>query len=172
MGRLPIWSLLVVLIANGGVALAQGGAETDKTHVLVNGALAVPGAPKDVDTVPSKYSPRNDASDRLPTVAFRLKSLTDDQRREVYDQLTGQRQPLALSPGQPTGQPPGQPHDPHAILGAEIPADLALRDFTPVPDAVSARVPQLRGTVFMRSDGRVLLIDPANRIVIGVLPGR
>ncbi len=163
MGRLPIWALLVALVANGGVALAQGD-EPDKTHVFVNGALAIPGAPKDVDTVPSKYSPRNDASDRLPTVAFRLKSLTDDQRREVYEQLTGQRQPLALGPG--------QPDDPHAIVGAEIPADLAFRDFTPVPDAVSARLPQLRGTVFMRSDGRVLLIDPANRIVIGVLPGR
>jgi hypothetical protein len=156
-----MWSLLLTVAAGSG-AVAQGAAEHDKTHVFVNGALTVPGAPQDVDTVPSKYSPRNDASDRLPIVAFRLKSLTDGQRREIYEGIAGGPPPLALSPGQ---------DDPHAIVGAEIPSDLALRDFTPVPDALAARLPELRGTVFMRSDGRVLLIDPANRIVVGVLPG-
>jgi hypothetical protein len=165
MGRLTMAYLLLALlaVADTGPAGAQGNAGQDSTHVFVNGALAVPGAPPDVETVPAKYSPRNAASDRLPIVAFRLKSLTDDRRREIYEQLTGTRQPLALSPG--------QADDPHAIVGAEIPADLALRDFTPVPEALGARLPELRGTVFMRSDGRVLLVDPANRIVIGVLPG-
>jgi hypothetical protein len=162
MGRIAM-SLLLALAGGSGGALAQGKADLDTTRVFVNGALAVPGAPADTDTVPSKYSSRNAASDRLPIVAFRLKSLTDDQRREIYEQLTGTRQPLALSPG--------QADDPHAVLGAEIPADLALRDFTPVPEALAARLPVLRGTVFMKSDGRLLLIAPANRIVIGVLRG-
>jgi hypothetical protein len=162
MGRLAM-SLLLVLAAGSEGALAQGKADQDTTHVFVNGALAVPGAPADTDTVPSKYSSRNAASDRLPTAAFRLKSLTDDQRREIYEQLTGTRQPLALSPG--------QPEDPHAVVGAEIPADLALRNFTPVPEALAARFSELRGTVFIRSNGRVMLIAPANRIVVGVLPG-
>jgi hypothetical protein len=157
-----MWSLLLALAADSGAAMAQGNVEQDKTHVLVDGALTVSGAPKDVDTVPSKYSQRNDASDRLPIVAFRLKTLTDDQRREIYEQLTGGPPPLALSPGQ---------GDEHATVGAVIPADLALRDFASVPDALTTRMPELRGTVFMRSDGRVLLIDPPNRIVIGVLPG-
>ena len=165
MGKLATWSLLLALAAGSGAALAQGKADHDRTDVLVNGALAVPGAPADVDTVPSKYSSRNAASDRLPIVAFRLKSLTDDQRREIYEQLTGTRHPLALSPGQTDD-------DPHAIVGAEIPADQALRDFTPVPEALAARLPELRDTVFMKSDGRILLVAPANRIVIGVLPGR
>jgi hypothetical protein len=163
MRALAMGSLLLALaVDSSSAAMAQGNAEPDRTHVFVDGALTVPGAPKDVDTVPSKYSSRNDASDRLPIVAFRLKRLTDDQRREIYEQLTGGPPPLALSPGQ---------NDPHATIGAEIPASLALRDFTPVPDALAARLPELRGTVFMQSDGRVLLIDPANSIVIGVLPG-
>src|SRR5262245_9992245 len=163
MGRLAMWSSLLVLIAHSGVALAQDKAGEDKPHVFVNGALAVPGAPVDVDTVPSKYSPRNAASDRLPTVAFRLKHLTDEQRREIYEQLTGERARLALSPG----QGPGQAHVPNAVLGAEIPAGPTVQDFTPVPEALAAKIPELRDTAFMRSDGGVLLIAPANRIVIG-----
>jgi len=162
MSRLAM-SLLLALAAGSGGALAQGETGQDTTHVFVNGALAVPGAPADTDTAPSKYSSRNAASDRLPIVAFRLKGLTDDQRREVYEQLTGTRQPLALSPG--------HADDPHAVVGAEIPADLALRNFTPVPETLAARFSDLRGAVFIRSNGRVLLIAPANRIVIGVLPG-
>src|SRR5688572_24931570 len=71
MCRLAMWVLLLVLAADSGVALAQDKAEQDKTHVFVDGALSVPGAPKDGDTVPSKFSARNAASDRLPIVAFR-----------------------------------------------------------------------------------------------------
>jgi hypothetical protein len=38
--------------------------------VLVSGALNVPGAPKDSQTVPAKYSERNAALDKLPIMAF------------------------------------------------------------------------------------------------------
>ena len=154
MSKLAIWSLLLAVVANSGAA-AQGQADQDPTHVLVNGALAVPGAPADSQTVPSKYSARNAASDRLSTAAFRLKNLTDDQRREIYEQLSGQRPPLALSPGQADA--------PYAVVGAEIPAQIALRDFTPLPEALVARIPELHDTVFMRSDGRVLLVAGAAR---------
>ena len=43
---------------------------TEDQPVLVNGALNVPGAPKDSQTVPAKYSERNAALDKLPTMAF------------------------------------------------------------------------------------------------------
>src|SRR5262249_17892426 len=43
---------------------------------FVNGSLAVPGAPTDTQTTPSKFSARNAESDRLPIAAFRLKGLT------------------------------------------------------------------------------------------------
>jgi hypothetical protein len=38
----------------------------DKAPPLVNGAWNVPGAPKDSQTVPSKFSERNAAIDKLP----------------------------------------------------------------------------------------------------------
>jgi hypothetical protein len=43
---------------------------TEDQAVLVNGALNVPGAPKDSQTVPAKYSARNAALDKLPIMAF------------------------------------------------------------------------------------------------------
>src|SRR5262245_8862806 len=47
--------------------------------VLVNGALNVPGAPTDSQTVPAKFSTRNATIDKLPTMAAQL-SLNDEQR--------------------------------------------------------------------------------------------
>lgn len=153
---------LAALVASNAFATAQDKADQDKSQVFVNGSLSVPGAPADTDTTPSKYSPRNAASDQLPIAAFRLKHLTDDQRREIYQQLTAGRGALALSPG--GGE------EPLAIVGAEIAAEIALRDLAPVPDAVAAKFPALRDAAFLRSDGKLLLVAPTNRIVIGVLP--
>src|SRR5262245_60544255 len=52
---------------------------------FVNGALAVPDAPANTDTVPAKFS-----DDELITTAYTFKTLTDDQRRAVYQALKGQ----------------------------------------------------------------------------------
>jgi len=41
-------------------------AKPSATDALFNGALAVPGAPTDSQTVPSKYSARNAALDKVP----------------------------------------------------------------------------------------------------------
>jgi hypothetical protein len=42
--------------------------KSDDTAPLVNGAWNVPGAPKDSQTVPAKFSERNAAIDKLPNV--------------------------------------------------------------------------------------------------------
>ena len=52
--------------------------------VFVNGALAVPGAPANTDTVPAKFSAKNAADDALITVAYTFKTLTDDERRAIF----------------------------------------------------------------------------------------
>jgi hypothetical protein len=54
---------------------------------FVNGALAVPGAPANTDTVPAKFSAKNAADDKLITVAYTFKTLTDDERPLVIDAL-------------------------------------------------------------------------------------
>jgi hypothetical protein len=130
-----------------------------KAAPLVNGSLAVAGAPVDTETTPSKYSPRNAASDQLPIAAFRLKFLTDDQKREIHGRLTGQGGSLALSPGH---------QDHYAMIGAELPASVALRDLKPVPEDLAAKFPELRGTRYLIDGPSVLIVD-INSAVVGVL---
>ena len=68
--------------------------------VFVNGALAVPGAPANTDTVPAKFSEKNAADDKLITLAYTFKLLTDEQRRAIYEGLKGFRRP-----GRPSTRP-------------------------------------------------------------------
>jgi hypothetical protein len=117
--------------------------------VFVNGALAVPGAPANTDTVPAKFSAKNAADDKLITLAYTFKLLTDEQRRAIYDALKG--------------QPAGQAFN--ADVGVELPASIELR---PVPNEVAARVPQTKDYRYAVANDRVLLVSSPTRVVVGV----
>jgi len=130
--------------------------------VFVNGVLAVPSAPTEVHTTPAKFSARTAADDQLPIAAYRLRHLTDDQRREIYQQLIRRR-------GEAFRPAAANADDQHAVVGALVPADIALNGLSPIPVAVVAIFSELRNAAFTRSAGKLLLIEPTNRLVIGVL---
>jgi hypothetical protein len=135
----------------------QTGAEEPSSHapsanppanaVFVNGALAVPDAPANTDTVPAKFSAKNAADDALITIAYTFKTLTDEQRRAIFEALKDQ--PAAAV---------------NADVGTELPPAIELR---PVPNEVAARVPQTRDYRYAVGNGRVLLVG-TSRIVVGV----
>ena len=135
----------------------QTGAEEPSSHapsanpapnaVFVNGALAVPDAPANTDTVPAKFSPKNADDDALITIAYTFKTLTDDERRAIYQALKGQ---------------PAAAFD--ADVGTELAPAIELR---PVPNEVAARVPQTKGYRYAVTNDRVLLVG-TSRIVVGV----
>jgi hypothetical protein len=133
----------------------KGSGHKTDTGVLVDGVLAVPGAATDGQTAPSKYSARNAEIDKLPTAAFRLHDLTDAQKREIYEHLHRGPGGLALSPA-------------HAMVGAEIPTEIALRDLRPTPDSLTAKFPELRGTSYLVESPNVLIVG-TNNVVFGVL---
>ena len=54
------------------------------------------------------------------------------------------------------------------MVGAEIPADIALRDLKPVPESLTARFTELRGTSYLAEESNVLIVG-SNNVVIGVL---
>jgi LTXXQ motif family protein len=116
--------------------------------VFVNGALAVPGAPANTDTVPAKFSVKNAADDELLTIAYTFKTLTDDERRAIYQSLKD--------------QPAGSAFE--ADIATKLPPGIELR---PVPDEVAARVPQTRDYRYAVAKDRVLLVG-TSRIVAGV----
>jgi hypothetical protein len=115
--------------------------------VFVNGALAVPDAPANTDTVPAKFSAKNAADDALITIAYTFKPLSDDERRAIYQALKDQ--PAAAF---------------NADVGTELPPGIELRA---VPDEVAARVPQTKGYRYAVTNNRVLLVG-TSRIVAGV----
>jgi len=115
---------------------------------FVNGALAVPDAPANTDTVPAKFSAKNAADDALITIAYTFKTLTDEQRRAIFEALKGQPATAAFN----------------ADVGTEVPPGVELR---PVPNEVTARVPQTRDYRYAVAKDRVLLVG-TSRIVVGV----
>jgi hypothetical protein len=140
----------------------QGGKEEPSSHatqasnpdpnaVFVNGALNVPNAPANTDTVPAKFSAKNAADDRLITIAYTFKILPDDQRNAILQALKD-TQPMAV---------------PRADIGNELPASLELRA---VPSELAKRVPHADGYLYAVSDQRVMLVYPATRIVVAVYP--
>src|SRR5215467_13389878 len=115
---------------------------------FVNGALAVPDAPANTDTVPAKFSAKNAADDALITIAYTFKTLTDDERRAVYQSLKD--------------QPAGSAFN--ADIGTKLPPGIELR---PVPEEVAARIPQTRDYRYAVGMDRVLLVG-TGRLVVGV----
>jgi hypothetical protein len=123
-------------------------AQPQQNAAFVNGALAVPGAPANTDTVPAKYSQKNAADDELITTAYTFKTLSDDERRAIHQALKG--------------QPAGSAFN--ADIGTELPPGIELR---PVPDELAARVPQTKDYRYAVTPDRVLLVG-TSRIVAGV----
>lgn len=117
--------------------------------VLIDGALAVPGAPTDTDTIPAKFSEKNAAADKLITVAYTFKSLTEEQRRAIYQALKDRSSASAFN----------------ADVGTQLPSEIALQA---MPDEVAKRVPQTRDYGYTVAQDRVLLVSPLSRIVVGV----
>jgi hypothetical protein len=115
---------------------------------FVNGALAVPDAPTNTDTVPAKFSPKNAADDDLITIAYTFKTLSDDERRAIYEALKG--------------QPAGPAFN--ADVGTALPPGIELRS---VPDDLAARVPQTKDYSYAVTHDRVLLVG-TSRVVAGV----
>ncbi|HJZ30422.1 MAG TPA: hypothetical protein VKF35_04925 [Hyphomicrobiaceae bacterium] len=131
---------------------------TNPNQVFVNGVLAVPGASTDVDTAPAKHSARTDQDDQIPIAGYRLKKLDTQQLQQIAQELGSQRDaPTAASGGR------------YAVIGAEIPADTALKGLRLMPQALADQFTELRGTAFMRAGSKIVIVDPKNNVVIGVL---
>ena len=116
---------------------------------FVNGALAVPGAPANTDTIPAKFSEKNAADDKLITLAYTFKILSNEERRAIYEALRDK----------PTGAAFNED------IGVKLPVDVALQ---PVPPDLANNVPQAKDYYYAVTHDRVLLVSPVNRMVVGV----
>jgi hypothetical protein len=121
----------------------------DTAAVSVNGALNVPGAPADSQTVPAKFSKRNDAIDHVAIMAMPL-GLSDAQKRTIVDAVRAGKAPVVTTAAKPA---------------QELPWDVVVQDMP-----ASANDPAFARLKIVRAQDRVLLIEPSNRIVVGEIP--
>lgn len=125
----------------------QPAAKPPSGPVLVNGRLAVPGAAKDGQAVPSQFSPRNAALDRLPTMAQPV-GLSDAEKKRVY---------ASVASAKPVTGVTAKPAD-------ALPSNVALGDF---PKQIRDEIPELQHLTFVRLPDKILLVRAPNRIVVG-----
>ena len=125
-------------------------APPDESWVFQNGRLITPGAPADSQTVPAKFSERNNALDELPTMAFPL-PLTDEQRQRI-------RAAVGKAPVERT----------NAQSADLLPSGIDVRE---LPTELTTEIPAVRNLGYVRTSDGILLVSPPNRIVVGEITG-
>ena len=103
-------------------------------------------------TIPAKYSKRNDILDHLPTMAIPL-PLTQEQRKQIYDAVMAEKsQPVvgadALEPA------------------SELSPNQALNGMRPLPESVRG-IDGVSRLYYINAKEKVLLIEPNVRTVVG-----
>lgn len=103
------------------------------------------------ETIPAKFSKRNDVLDHVPIMAIPL-PLTDEQRKQIYDAVMADKsQPVA---GAEALKP-----------ASELSPDQALNGMHPLPVSVRG-IDGVARLYYIKAKGKVLLVEPAIRTVV------
>jgi hypothetical protein len=133
-------------------------------HDAIAGARPSPGANATVEpppsgpigsfgqTIPAKFSKRNDTLDHVPTMAIPL-PLSDQQRKQIYDAVMADKAQPIVDAG--TLKP-----------ASELSPDQALNGMHPLPESVRG-IDGVTRLYFVKAKDKVLLIEPATRTVVG-----
>jgi len=103
-------------------------------------------------TIPAKFSRRNDILDRTPIMAWPL-PLSDEQRKQIYDAVMAEKsQPVA---GADALKP-----------ASELSPNQALNGMRPLPESVRG-IDGVSRLYYIKARDKVLLIEPNVRTVVG-----
>jgi hypothetical protein len=135
--------------ANAG---QPGGTDITGSAGVNGGATAAPSGPigATIQTMPAKFSKRNDVLDHMPIAAWPL-PLNEEQRRQIYQAVMADKSPpvadaAALKPA--SSLPFAQRHDMH-----------------PLPESLAA-IDGLQGLQYVKAKDKVLLVRPSTGIVV------
>jgi hypothetical protein len=138
MGR--AYGIAIAALMTGGFALAAAAQVASNSP---NNNAGPPGAGP--QTMPATMSPANDQADHTPTMARPL-PLTDDQKRRI----------VAAVGSAPVAQANVKP-------AQVLPSSVALQDLPPALGDIAV----LRGYKYVNLGDRVILVAPAERVVVG-----
>lgn len=106
-------------------------------------------------TMPAKFSKRNDTMDRLSTMGL-PQAISDEERRQVY-------QAVMSDAAKPAGSDLG------AIkVSDQLPIPVALNDMHPLPQSAAA-MNGLAPYFYVKDKDKVLLVTPATRTVVDII---
>jgi hypothetical protein len=100
-------------------------------------------------TMPAKFDPDVAARDRVPIMARPL-PLSPEQKRQIYDSVMNDAQ----IPSMATDASPATILPPTVEFGA-------------LPAGMEDQIPAVRGYKFVKLQDKVLIVAPANRVVVG-----
>lgn len=103
-------------------------------------------------TLPAKFSARNDTLDRTPIMAWPL-PLSDEQEKQIFQAVMADKSPAA--PGADMLKP-----------SSALTAEQALDGMHDLPESV-ANIGAVKGLKFVKAKDKVLLVRPATRVVVG-----
>ena len=103
-------------------------------------------------TIPAKFSKRNDILDHVPTMAIPL-PLTQEQRKQIYDAVMAEKsQPVVGADA--------------LELASELSPNQALNGMRPLPESVRG-IDGVSRLYYIKAKDKVLLIEPNVRTVVG-----
>ena len=103
-------------------------------------------------TIPAKFSMRNDILDRTPVTGWPL-PLSDQQRMQIFDAV------MAESSQPVTGADALKP-------ASELSSDQALNGMRPLPESVRS-IDGVERLYYLKAKSKILLVEPATRTVVG-----
>src|SRR5262245_26836676 len=123
---------------------------TDKppeNAVFFKGTLAVPGAAPETETTPAKWSEQVAARDKIPTMARPL-ALSDEQKQRIFEAVSKANSKVANVDVHPANF---------------LPPSVDVQE---LPREITDAIPSVRDLKYVRTDDRVLLVQPANKVVV------
>jgi hypothetical protein len=107
-------------------------------------------------TIPAKFSKRNDTLDHLPIMAWPLR-LDDAQLKSIYDAIMADKsQPVAGADA--------------LVPASELSPDQALHGMHPLPAGVNG-IDGVRGLYYLKAEKKALLVDGPTRTVVAEIKG-
>jgi hypothetical protein len=130
--------------ANSGNPAAPAGAS--------GGPGAAPSGPigATIQTMPAKFSHRNDLLDHMPIAAWPL-PLNEQQRQQIYQVVMADKSPAAA--------------DAAKLKPADSLSFEQRRDMHPLPESLAA-IDGLKGLKYVKGKDKVLLVRPSTGIVV------
>ena len=138
-----------------GAAPSSGSAGAEMPAVpgpaFVNGSLAAPGASQQTQDTPAKYSAKNEADDKTPTMAWPV-PLSDEQKKAIHDRLANAGAPVAPIDAKPSDTVP-----------AWVDLQGLMQD---LPPDLKQKVPFVSDYKYVNAKDKILLVNPRERIVM------